>query len=70
MSDRALGVLAKQLREKREQLVEALAAVSAQDYAEYRAICGERNSARDTGALHLHQSHQRTDCCRETISIS
>ena len=41
MSDRALGVLAKQLREKREQLVEALAAVSAQDYAEYRAMCGE-----------------------------
>ena len=41
MSDRALGVLAKQLREKREQLVEALAGVSAQDYAEYRAMCGE-----------------------------
>lgn len=41
MDERALEILVKQIREKRVYLTESLADVAAQDYAEYRAICGE-----------------------------
>lgn len=41
MSTRALEIIARQLNEKREYLTDSLADVSAKDYAEYRAICGE-----------------------------
>lgn len=37
----ALEVLVKAFRDKREQLADALSSGRANDYAEYRAICGE-----------------------------
>ena len=39
--DKTLEVLLKQVREKRDQLVEAVANNAAKDYAEYQKLCGE-----------------------------
>ena len=39
--DKTLEVLLKQVREKRNQVVEAVANNAAKDYAEYQKLCGE-----------------------------
>lgn len=39
--DKTLEVLLKQVREKREQVVEAVSNNAAKDYAEYQKLCGE-----------------------------
>jgi hypothetical protein len=39
--DKTLEVLLKQVREKRDQVVEAVANNAAKDYAEYQKLCGE-----------------------------
>lgn len=39
--DKTLEVLIKQIREKREQVVEAVSNNAAKDYAEYQKLCGE-----------------------------
>jgi hypothetical protein len=39
--DKALEVLIKQVRDKREQIVEAVANNAAKDYGEYQKLCGE-----------------------------
>ena len=39
--DKALEVVLKQLREKREQIVQAVASNAAKDFSEYQKLCGE-----------------------------
>jgi hypothetical protein len=39
--DKTLEVLLKQVREKRDQIVEAVANNAAKDYSEYQKLCGE-----------------------------
>lgn len=39
--DKAFEVLIKQVRDKREQIVEAVSNNAAKDYAEYQRLCGE-----------------------------
>jgi hypothetical protein len=39
--DKTLEVLLKQVRDKREQIVEAVSNNAAKDYAEYQKLCGE-----------------------------
>ena len=39
--DKALEVLLKQVRDKREQVVEAVSNSAAKDYSEYQKLCGE-----------------------------
>jgi hypothetical protein len=39
--DKTLEVLLKQVREKRDQIVEAVSNNAAKDYAEYQKLCGE-----------------------------
>jgi hypothetical protein len=39
--DKTLEVLLKQVREKRDQVVEAVSNNAAKDYAEYQKLCGE-----------------------------
>lgn len=39
--DKTLEVLLKQVRDKREQIVEAVANNAAKDYSEYQKLCGE-----------------------------
>ncbi len=39
--DKVVNVVMKEIRERRSQLSEALAAGSAKDYAEYKYLCGE-----------------------------
>lgn len=39
--EKALEVLIKQVRDKREQLVEAVANNAAKDFSEYQKLCGE-----------------------------
>lgn len=39
--DKTLEVLLKQVRDKREQVVEAVANNAAKDYSEYQKLCGE-----------------------------
>ena len=39
--DKTLEVLLKQVREKRNQVVEAVSNNEAKDYAEYQKLCGE-----------------------------
>jgi hypothetical protein len=39
--DKTLEVLLKQVREKRNQVVEAVSNNAAKDYAEYQKLCGE-----------------------------
>ena len=39
--DKALEVLLKQVRDKRDQVVEAVSNSAAKDYSEYQKLCGE-----------------------------
>ena len=39
--DKALEVLIKQVRDKRDQIVEAVSNNAAKDYSEYQKLCGE-----------------------------
>lgn len=39
--DKTLEVLLKQVRDKREQIVEAVSNNAAKDYSEYQKLCGE-----------------------------
>jgi hypothetical protein len=39
--DKTLEVLLKQVREKRDQIVEAVSNNAAKDYSEYQKLCGE-----------------------------
>jgi hypothetical protein len=39
--DKALDVLIKQVRDKRDQIVEAVANNAAKDFADYQKLCGE-----------------------------
>ena len=39
--DKALEVLLKQVRDKREQIIEAVSNNAAKDYSEYQKLCGE-----------------------------
>jgi hypothetical protein len=39
--DKTLEVLLKQLRDKRDQIVEAVSNNAAKDYSEYQKLCGE-----------------------------
>ena len=39
--DKTLEVLLKQVRDKREQVVEAVSNSAAKDYSEYQKLCGE-----------------------------
>jgi len=39
--DKTLEVLLKQLRDKREQIVEAVSNNAAKDFSEYQKLCGE-----------------------------
>lgn len=39
--DKTLEVVLEQLREKRQQLIEAVATNSCRDFAEYQKLCGE-----------------------------
>jgi hypothetical protein len=39
--DATLEVLLKQVREKRDQIVEAVSNNAAKDYSEYQKLCGE-----------------------------
>ena len=39
--DKTLEVLLKQVRDKRDQIVEAVANNAAKDYSEYQKLCGE-----------------------------
>jgi hypothetical protein len=39
--DKTLEVLLKQVRDKREQVIEAVANNAAKDYSEYQKLCGE-----------------------------
>jgi len=39
--DKTLEVLLKQVRDKRDQVVEAVANNAAKDYSEYQKLCGE-----------------------------
>jgi hypothetical protein len=39
--DKTLEVLLKQVRDKREQIVEAVSNSAAKDYSEYQKLCGE-----------------------------
>ena len=39
--DKTLEVLLKQVRDKREQVVEAVSNNAAKDYSEYQKLCGE-----------------------------
>lgn len=39
--DKTLEVLLKQLRDKREQIVDAVSNNAAKDYSEYQKLCGE-----------------------------
>lgn len=39
--DKVISVVMKEIRERRSQLSDALAAGSAKDYAEYKYLCGE-----------------------------
>jgi hypothetical protein len=39
--EKAFEILLKQVRDKREQLVEAVSNSAAHDYAEYQKLCGE-----------------------------
>ncbi len=39
--DKALEVLLKQVRDKRDQIVEAVANSAAKDFADYQKLCGE-----------------------------
>ena len=39
--DKTLEVLLKQVRDKRQQIVEAVSTNSAKDYSEYQKLCGE-----------------------------
>jgi hypothetical protein len=41
MMDKTLEVVLSQLREKREQLTEAVASNACKDFAEYQKLCGE-----------------------------
>jgi hypothetical protein len=39
--DKTLEVLLKQVRDKREQIIEAVSNNAAKDYSEYQKLCGE-----------------------------
>jgi len=39
--DKTLEVLVEQVREKRQQIVDAVSTNAAKDYAEYQKLCGE-----------------------------
>lgn len=39
--DKTLEVLLKQVRDKRDQIVEAVSNNAAKDYSEYQKLCGE-----------------------------
>lgn len=39
--DKTLEVLVEQVREKRQQIVDAVSTSAAKDYAEYQRLCGE-----------------------------
>ena len=39
--DKTLEVVLKQVRDKRDQIVEAVANNAAKDYADYQKLCGE-----------------------------
>lgn len=39
--DKTLEVLLKQVRDKRDQIVEAVSNSAAKDYSEYQKLCGE-----------------------------
>ena len=39
--DKTLEVLLKQVRDKREQVIEAVSNNAAKDYSEYQKLCGE-----------------------------
>lgn len=39
--DKTLEILLKQMRDKREQIVDAVSNNAAKDYAEYQKLCGE-----------------------------
>lgn len=39
--DKTLEVLVEQVRDKRQQIVDAVASNAAKDYAEYQKLCGE-----------------------------
>ena len=39
--DKTLEVLLKQVRDKRDQVVEAVSNSAAKDYSEYQKLCGE-----------------------------
>jgi hypothetical protein len=39
--DKTLEVLVEQVREKRQQIVDAVSTSAAKDYAEYQKLCGE-----------------------------
>lgn len=39
--DKTFEVLLKQVRDKREQIIEAVSNSAAQDYAHYQKLCGE-----------------------------
>ncbi len=39
--DKTLEVLLKQVRDKREQVIEAVSNSAAKDYSEYQKLCGE-----------------------------
>ena len=41
MMDKTLEVVLSQLRDKREQLTEAVASNACKDFAEYQKLCGE-----------------------------
>lgn len=39
--DKTLEIILKQIREKRQQIVDAVSTNSAKDYAQYQELCGE-----------------------------
>ena len=39
--DKTLEILLKQVRDKREQIIEAVSNNAAKDYSEYQKLCGE-----------------------------
>lgn len=39
--DKTLEILLKQMRDKREQIINAVSNNAAKDYAEYQKLCGE-----------------------------
>ena len=56
--DKAFEILIQQVRDKRQQIVEAVSNNAAKDYSEYQKLCGEIRGDRKSTRLNSSHSQQ------------